>query len=85
MRPLYARDHLSQVLATFGLILFFNGMIAWGVGRAPVMMDTPSALSGFIEVLPGLPYPTYRLSVMGVGIVVRSRFGTSSHARGLAC
>ena len=70
VRPLYARDHLSQVLATFGLILFFNGMIAWGVGRAPVMMDTPSALSGFIEVLPGLPYPTYRLSVMGVGIVV---------------
>ena len=70
VRPLYARDHLSQVLATFGLILFFNGMIAWGVGRAPVMMDTPAALSGFIEVLPGLPYPTYRLSVMGVGIVV---------------
>ena len=70
VRPLYARDHLSQVLATFGLILFFNGMIAWGVGRAPVMMDTPSALSGFIEVLPGLPYPTYRLSVMLVGIVV---------------
>ena len=70
VRPLYARDHLSQVLATFGLILFFNGIIAWGVGRAPVMMDTPAALSGFIEVLPGLPYPTYRLSVMGVGIVV---------------
>ncbi len=70
VRPLYARDHLSQVLATFGLILFFNGIIAWGVGRAPVMMDTPAALSGFVEVLPGLPYPTYRLSVMLVGIVV---------------
>ena len=24
IRPLYRRDHLDQVLATFGLILFFN-------------------------------------------------------------
>jgi branched-chain amino acid transport system permease protein len=70
VRPLYARDHLSQVLATFGLILFFNGFIAWAVGRPPIMMDTPAALSGFIEILPGLPYPTYRLAVMGAGVCV---------------
>ena len=70
IRSLYARDHLSQVLATFGLILFFNGVIAWGVGRAPLQMDMPALLSGFLEIAPGLPYPTYRLAVMGVGVVV---------------
>ncbi len=70
VRRLYARDHLSQVLATFGLILFFNGIIAWGVGRAPLQMDMPAQLSSFIELAPGLPYPTYRLAVMGVGVVV---------------
>src|SRR5690242_12339513 len=32
-RALYDRDHLDQVLATFGLILFFNEMvrIIWGI------------------------------------------------------
>ncbi len=70
VRRLYARDHLYQVLATFGLILFFNGLFAWVFGRAPLMMDAPRALSGFIEILPGLPYPTYRLAVMAVGLVV---------------
>ena len=70
VRRLYALDHLSQVLATFGLILFFNGTIAWGVGRAPLQMDTPALLSGFVQIAPGLPYPTYRLAVMVVGVLV---------------
>jgi branched-chain amino acid transport system permease protein len=70
VRRLYARDHLYQVLATFGLILFFNGFIAWKIGRAPLLMDTPKALSGFVQVLPGLPYPSYRLAVMAVGVAV---------------
>jgi len=35
LRTLYERDHLDQVLATFGLILFFNELIAivWGARR----------------------------------------------------
>lgn len=70
IRRLYARDHLYQVLATFGLILFFNGFIAWKIGRAPLLMDAPKALSGFIEILPGLPYPTYRIAVMAAGLCV---------------
>jgi len=70
VRRLYARDHLAQVLATFGLILFFNGIIAWGVGRAPLQLDMPALLSGVLEIAPGLPYPTYRLAVMGVGVGV---------------
>ena len=70
VRRLYHRDHLYQVLATFGLILFFNGLVALLVGRAPLLMETPKALSGFIEILPGIPYPTYCLAVMGVGLSV---------------
>ena len=47
LRTLYERDHLDQVLATFGLILFFNELIAilWGrVGdlqHAPGVPDRP--------------------------------------------
>ncbi len=70
VRRLYHRDHLYQVLATFGLILFFNGLVALLVGRAPLLMETPKALSGFVEILPGIPYPTYRLAVMAVGLTV---------------
>jgi len=75
IRKLYERDHLYQVLATFGLILFFNGMASWLVGRAPLMMDTPAALSGFVEFIPGVPYPTYRLAVMLVGLAVAAALG----------
>ena len=33
LRTLYERDHMDQVLATFGLILFFNELVRliWGV------------------------------------------------------
>jgi branched-chain amino acid transport system permease protein len=70
VRRLYARDHLSQVLATFGLILFFNGAVALVAGRSPLQMDPPALLGGFVEIVPGLPYPLYRLAVMAVGVAV---------------
>lgn len=70
LRRLYHRRHLDQVLATFGLILFCNELtrIIWG--RQPLFMDVPTVLSGSIELLPGLPYPTYRLAVIGTGLAV---------------
>ena len=70
LRRLYARQHLDQVLATFGLIMFFNELtrIVWG--RQPLFMDLPRGLTKSIELLPGLPYPTYRLAVIGVGLLV---------------
>src|ERR1043166_8417751 len=36
LRTLYERDHLDQVLATFGLILFFNELVAVLWGRAAI-------------------------------------------------
>ncbi|MBT8440532.1 MAG: branched-chain amino acid ABC transporter permease [Gammaproteobacteria bacterium] len=69
-RKLYNRDHLDQVLATFGLILFFNELtrIIWG--RQPLFMDVPSWLSHTVELIPGIPYPSYRLAIIFVGIMV---------------
>jgi branched-chain amino acid transport system permease protein len=66
---LYSRDHLDQVLATFGLILFFNELvrIIWGV--SPVYAETPQALSGTVQVL-GFNYSAYRFAIIGVGIAV---------------
>ncbi len=70
LRRLYNRDHLDQVLATFGLIFFFNELtrIIWG--RQPLFMDVPPWLSGAVELLPGVHYPVYRLAIILVGIFV---------------
>lgn len=70
LRHLYNREHLDQVLATFGLIMFFNELTRMVWGRQPLFMDTPPWLSRSVELLPGLPYPSYRLAVIGVGLVV---------------
>src|SRR6266516_5616052 len=42
LRTLYDRDHLDQVLATFGLILFFNELVASIWGRAALFASGPS-------------------------------------------
>lgn len=70
VRRLYARDHLDQVLATFALILIFNQLITLGFGRQPVFTPLPDAFSGSVELLPGLPYPTYRLLIIATGLLV---------------
>ena len=70
LRRLYARDHLSQVLATFALILMLNEAVRILWGDQPLMLNTPAALSGPIELLPGLHYPAYRLLIIGVGLAV---------------
>jgi branched-chain amino acid transport system permease protein len=70
LRHLYHRDHLDQVLATFGLILFFNEAIRMIWGRQPLFMQVPEFLSGSIEIIPGIPYPLYRLVIIGIGLLV---------------
>ena len=70
LRRLYTRDHLDQVLATFGLILFFNALVQIVWGRQPLFMDVPEALSGSVELIPGVPYPAYRLAIIATGLMV---------------
>lgn len=66
---LYARDHLDQVMTTFGLILIFNEAVRFVWGSAPVYMNVPAALSGTVDLF-GLPYSAYRFAIIGVGLAV---------------
>lgn len=66
---LYRRDHLDHVLATFGLVLFFNEMVRAIWGPQPVFISLPEALSGTV-VLFGFSYPGYRFAIIVVGLLV---------------
>jgi branched-chain amino acid transport system permease protein len=66
---LYLRDHLDQVLATFGLILFFNELVRIIWGPASVYMNAPEALSGTLSLL-GFGYPAYRFAIIAAGLAV---------------
>ena len=69
-RALYRRDHLDQVLATFGLILFFNEMVRIIWGDTALYSAVPSFLAGRVTLLPGMTYPLYRLAIIGIGCIV---------------
>jgi branched-chain amino acid transport system permease protein len=69
-RVLYRRDHLDQVLATFGLILFFNELVRIVWGATALYAPVPPFLAGRVEILPGTPYPVYRLAIIAVGLAV---------------
>jgi branched-chain amino acid transport system permease protein len=70
LRRLYTRDHLSQVLATFALLLICNEVVRLIFGSQPVMLSMPPALAGPVQLLPGFTYPAFRLAVIGVGLAV---------------
>jgi branched-chain amino acid transport system permease protein len=70
LRPLYGRDHLDQVLVTFGLILFFNELIAIIWGRGSLYTSLPTWLQGHVDLFTGSRYPVYRLVVLAVGLAV---------------
>ena len=70
LRTLYSRDHLDQVLATFGLILFFNEATALIWGRGSLYTSLPSWLQGHVTLFTGSRYPLYRLVILVVGLVV---------------
>ncbi len=70
LRRLYQRDHLHQVLATFGLILMSNEAVRMIWGPEALSIDMPAALAGPVELGGGLVYPAYRLMIIGVGVAV---------------
>src|SRR2546423_2058647 len=70
LRTLYDRDHLDQVLATFGLILFFNELTAIIWGRNAIFASVPGWLQGHIDLFSGIRYPVYRAVILGVGLAV---------------
>tara|TARA_B110000503_G_C7132457_1_gene407383 strand:+ start:516 stop:1442 length:927 start_codon:yes stop_codon:yes gene_type:complete len=66
---LHKRGHLDQVLATFGLVLFFNELVQVIWGNAPMYMDAPDALAGSFSFL-DFNYPAYRLVIIAAGLGV---------------
>ena len=70
LRSLYARPHLDQVLATFGLILFFNELVRIVWGPSAVFLSPPAWLAGQVTLLPGVTYPAIRLAIIAAGLAV---------------
>ncbi|RDV04573.1 branched-chain amino acid ABC transporter permease [Undibacter mobilis] len=69
-RQLYDRDHLEQVIATFGIIIFLNQGVKVVWGAAPLNLPIPEALAGTVQIMPGLVYPVWRLVIIASGLIV---------------
>jgi branched-chain amino acid transport system permease protein len=71
-RHFYQRDHLDQVLLTFGLIYIFEEMrsIFWGDDVHGVVI--PALLKGSIPLTDTLSYPIYRIFMSVVCIALAS-------------
>ncbi|EDP64584.1 ABC transporter permease protein [alpha proteobacterium BAL199] len=67
-RHLYDRDHLDQVLATFGVILFLNEGVRIVWGAAPLSYPIPDLLKGTIPLMDGFGYPIYRVAMILSGL-----------------
>ena len=63
---LYDREHLQQVLMTYGLILVFEELRSILVGDDVHGVAIPELLAGSIAIGNGMTYPVYRLFVSGV-------------------
>ncbi|OED41811.1 ABC transporter permease [Chromatiales bacterium (ex Bugula neritina AB1)] len=69
VRHLYQRNHLDHVLATFGLILCIDTLVHLIWGPAGIAIPLPNNLNGQVELLPGVVVPTFRLLIIGTGLL----------------
>jgi len=72
IRRLYKRDHLYQVLLTFGLILVFEELRSILFGNDVHGVAVPALLNFSIPLTETLSYPIYRLFVTGVCLAIAS-------------
>jgi len=70
LRRLYQRDHLSQVLGTFAIMLMCNEAVRMIWGAQPVALNAPPTLAGPVELFPGFSYSSYGLFIIAVGLLV---------------
>ena len=69
VKHLYAKTHLDQVLASFGLSIVLNDGVIMIWGREPLYVNLPSWLEGPVQLTPTFSYPLYRLVITGVAIL----------------
>lgn len=83
-RRLYRRDHLQQVLLTFGLILIFEELRSILFGDDVQGIPIPALLNWSVPLTDNLSYPGYRLFISGVclaiagvmyGVIQKTRIG----------
>jgi branched-chain amino acid transport system permease protein len=77
---LYRRDHLHQVLLTYGLILIFNELqrMVWGNDVHGVVV--PDVLAGAVQLTAEQSYPVYRLFISAVCILVAGAMYVAIHS-----
>src|SRR5690349_21713026 len=63
IRRLYGRDHLAQVLLSFGLILVLDDIRQVVFGKDVHAVPAPAFLSGSIQLTDNMSYPIYRLAI----------------------
>lgn len=81
-RPLYARDHLDHVLATFGLILVLDTSAHLIWGPEGIAVPLPAWLEGQVALSETLVIPTYRLVIVGAGLAAAAGlYWLVSHTR----
>ena len=67
---LYTRDHLQQVLMTYGLILVFEELRSLLVGDDVYGVKPPEILAGSLPLGDVMTYPVYRLFISAVCIAL---------------
>jgi len=89
IRHLYRRDHLYQVLLTYGLILVFQELRSILFGDDVHGVPVPALLNFSIRLTDALSYPVYRLAMSAVclllaagmyGLIARTRLGMTIRA-----
>ncbi len=67
---LYEREHLQQVLMTYGLILVFEELRSLIVGDDVHGVTVPEFLNGTLPLNEMMTYPVYRLFISGVCLLL---------------
>jgi branched-chain amino acid transport system permease protein len=67
---LYEREHLQQVLMTYGLILVFEELRSLLVGDEVHGVEVPPFLAGTLPLGEMMTYPVYRLFISGVCLLL---------------
>lgn len=70
VRHLYESNHLDHVLATFGIILIADTLVQLTWGPEGIAIPLPDYLSGQVEILPDIIFPTFRLVIISSGLLI---------------
>ncbi len=67
---MYRRNHLQQVLMTYGLILVLEELRSIVFGNDVHSVPVPASMTGSVSIAGVIDYPVYRLAVMGICVAL---------------